>query len=69
MDVRPLLAPILMSAAALTVNAAVAQEFPSNPVRFVVPFPAGGTLDIIARILATPMSRALGQNEIGRAHV
>jgi tripartite-type tricarboxylate transporter receptor subunit TctC len=33
-------------------------------VRFVVPLPAGGTMDIIARTLGTPVSRALGQNVI-----
>jgi len=41
-----------------------AQSFPSKPVRLVVPFPAGGALDTIARILVPPLSRALGQNVI-----
>ena len=41
-----------------------AQTFPSKPVRLVVPFPAGGALDTIARILVPPLSRALGQNVI-----
>lgn len=44
--------------------AAFAQTFPSKPVRLVVPFPAGGALDTIARILVPPLSRALGQNVI-----
>jgi len=41
-----------------------AQTFPSKPIRLVVPFPAGGALDTIARILVPPLSRALGQNVI-----
>ena len=40
------------------------QAYPSNPVRFVVPLPAGGTMDIIARTLGQPVARALGQNVI-----
>jgi tripartite-type tricarboxylate transporter receptor subunit TctC len=42
--------------------AAAAPDFPTGPVRFVVPLPPGGTMDIIARTLGVPASRALGQN-------
>ena len=41
-----------------------AQDFPSRTLRFVVPFPPGGATDILARALAVPMSRALGQNVV-----
>ena len=44
--------------------AVFAQTFPSKPVRLVVPFPAGGAMDSIARILTQPLSRAFGQNVI-----
>jgi tripartite-type tricarboxylate transporter receptor subunit TctC len=40
---------------------AAAQTFPSKPIRMIVPFPAGGTTDIVARILAQRMSETLGQ--------
>jgi tripartite-type tricarboxylate transporter receptor subunit TctC len=41
--------------------AAFAQAFPDKPIKFVVPFTAGSGTDIIARTVAEPMSRALGQ--------
>jgi tripartite-type tricarboxylate transporter receptor subunit TctC len=39
----------------------VGQEFPSRPIRFIVPFPAGGPSDVISRVLTTRMSSILGQ--------
>lgn len=57
-------ARILAAAAAFVFHAAAAQEFPSGPVRFVVPLPAGGTMDIIARTLGAAVGRALGQNVV-----
>lgn len=51
--------------AALTVGmatfGAAAQVFPNRPIRFVVGFPPGGGGDVIARIVATPLSEVLGQ--------
>ena len=41
--------------------AAAAQEYPSKAVKFVVPFPAGGPADTIARILGDKLSALLGQ--------
>jgi tripartite-type tricarboxylate transporter receptor subunit TctC len=41
--------------------AAHAQSFPSKPLRIVVPFPAGGTTDIVARLVGQRMSVTLGQ--------
>jgi tripartite-type tricarboxylate transporter receptor subunit TctC len=51
-------------AVALPGSAVVAQEFPTKNVRLVAPFPPGGTVDILARMLAQPLSRALGQSVI-----
>jgi tripartite-type tricarboxylate transporter receptor subunit TctC len=41
-----------------------AQAFPSKPVRIVVPFPAGGSFDVTARVLAQRMQAGFGQNVI-----
>lgn len=43
---------------------AMAQEWPTRPVTIVVPFPAGGNTDTMARLAADYLSRSLGQNFI-----
>src|SRR5215217_4179053 len=37
------------------------QEFPSRPIRILVPYAAGGTSDAAARLITEPLSRQLGQ--------
>jgi tripartite-type tricarboxylate transporter receptor subunit TctC len=44
-----------------SVTTASAQSYPSHPITLIAPFPAGGPLDTIARIVAEPMRAALGQ--------
>jgi tripartite-type tricarboxylate transporter receptor subunit TctC len=47
--------------AALLVTQAAAQSFPSRPIRIIVPYPAGGSTDQMARMIAPRLSAALGQ--------
>src|ERR1700755_664253 len=42
-------------------TSAAADNFPSRPIRLIVPYPAGGSTDIMARALQEPMAKILGQ--------
>ncbi|MBI3706678.1 MAG: tripartite tricarboxylate transporter substrate binding protein [Proteobacteria bacterium] len=52
---------IVLGAALALANGALAQDFPTKPIRLVVPFPPGGPNDIIARVVAKPVSEAIHQ--------
>jgi tripartite-type tricarboxylate transporter receptor subunit TctC len=52
---------VLAMAAVLIAGSAAAQAISSKTVRMVIPFPPGGSNDTAARILAPPLSRAIGQ--------
>jgi tripartite-type tricarboxylate transporter receptor subunit TctC len=54
----------LAIAAALWPVAAAAQSYPTRPITMVVPFAAGGTFDVMGRILAVRMGELLGQSVI-----
>ncbi|WP_395541208.1 Bug family tripartite tricarboxylate transporter substrate binding protein [Neotabrizicola sp. sgz301269] len=45
----------------LFMTAAFAQDFPNQPIKFIVPFNSGGGTDIVARIVADEMSKNIGQ--------
>lgn len=51
----------LLAGALLTTGAVFAQTYPTKPVNLMVPYPAGGPSDSIARIFTVPLSRELGQ--------
>jgi len=55
---RTLLATLLV---AIVPVAASAQDWPTRPLRIVVPFPAGGSADVQTRVIADELSKALGQ--------
>ena len=42
-------------------SGAQAQAYPNKPIKMIVPFPAGGTTDIVARLVAQRMSESMGQ--------
>lgn len=53
---------LTVCAAMLFAGAATAQDYPSRPVKIVVPYPAGGSNDIVARLIAQKLSERSGQN-------
>jgi tripartite-type tricarboxylate transporter receptor subunit TctC len=59
---------IVLGLAALTAAAvltdASAQPYPSGPIRFIVPFPAGGSTDLAARLIGDYLSRAFGRQVV-----
>jgi len=57
------LGAVLVGLAAVSATA-LAQEYPSKPVRLVVPFPAGGGSDVIARVTAQKLGANLGQTVV-----
>ena len=62
MDRRTLLATLASGAAvAATPFAAQAQDYPAQLIKWIVPYPAGGGTDVIARTLAEAMRQTLGQ--------
>ncbi|MCC6209904.1 MAG: tripartite tricarboxylate transporter substrate binding protein [Burkholderiales bacterium] len=52
---------LLLAAALAAATSAAAQGYPARPVRVIVPFPAGGATDLVARLVTQRLSDSLGQ--------
>ena len=52
---------ITIAALALHAGGAFAQTYPSKPIRIIVPFVAGGAVDMLARLVGAKVSERLGQ--------
>jgi tripartite-type tricarboxylate transporter receptor subunit TctC len=61
---RASVASLALAAALLLPSMAFAQTYPTRPIMVVVPFPAGGPSDVVARIVTEAMSKQLGQSMV-----
>ena len=64
MQRRYLLTLSALTLATAAAGSALAQSYPNKVVKLQVPFAPGGTTDIVARVIAEPLGKALGQNVI-----
>src|SRR3974390_1513181 len=55
---------LLLAALGLVASAALAQNYPAQPVRIIVPFPPGGLVDTLARLLSSELTVAFDQRII-----
>jgi len=61
---RPLILALAVAGTFAALPAAGQSNYPNRPVRMIVPFPPGGTTDILARVIAAQMTQSLGQQVI-----
>ena len=59
--VKSTLVVLILSCALCVAQPALSQQYPVKPIRFIVTFPPGGTVDITARIVQPKLSESLGQ--------
>lgn len=58
---KHLIRTVLLAAGVACTGAALAQPYPSKPIRWIIPYAAGGGADALARMVAPALSRELGQ--------
>lgn len=61
MHYRRLVLACILAAGFVPLQGALAQSYPTHSIKLLVPFAPGGTTDIIARVIAEPLAKALGQ--------
>ena len=61
---RSVIATVIAMTLACASGWVQAQNFPTKPIRFIAPFPPGGSTDFLARIVALKMSESLGQQVV-----
>ena len=62
---KPALLPLMAAACAFVLTAAVAaQDYPTKPIRMIIPFPPGGGSDVTGRVVATALSERLGRQVV-----
>src|SRR5262249_55219808 len=59
--VKPLATAVRVAALLLVTATAASAAFPDRPIKIVVPFTAGGAVDVVARIIAPKLTELLGQ--------
>src|SRR5262245_29219672 len=52
---------VLLAALTFSPTAGIAQNYPGKPIRIIVPFAAGGAVDVIARLVGGKVSESVGQ--------
>src|SRR5262245_54374494 len=55
---------LLALTTAVAATAAAAEDYPTKPVRMIIPFPPGAINDTVGRMIATPLSARLGKQVI-----
>src|SRR5262245_63210014 len=63
----PKLRAALLTAAGLLLaltTAVAAQDYPNKPIRLIIPFPPGGSNDVVGRVIATHLSERIGKQVV-----